>query len=1546
MVKASLTFDLSNTLVGGGNTVENLTYTGSSAATLTGNILDNSLTGAANAQTLVGGEGDDTLDGATGNDSMAGGAGDDVYVVDSLADVVAESAGEDTDLVIAKVTAYTLASNVERLVLDAGVLAGTGNELDNTLTGNVSANSLDGGAGADQFLGGEGNDTLIVDADDSSVDGGADIDWVTSVDTVDFTKAGFTNVENILLTGTAAISAIGNVVANSIIGNNEANTLTGGAGSDTIEGSGGADSISGDDGDDLILFTGSLGSSTVNGGANRDTLRITSASTITLVDEDFGNVSNFEEIDLDAPSLNVTIGLTAQLAGFISYSGKEGNDTLTASDYSVGISLDGAEGDDFITGGKADDTISGGSGSNILVGGSGNDLIILNGLTSSIVGGVGSDTVQFAYSNITIEDEDLAQFKTVEILQATAGNNNFILGANATLAGIQTVFGADGNDSIDASALGTAYGISLVGGNGKNTLLGGDSNDSLTGGAGNDSISGNAGDDTIIGGGGADNLSGGAGYDTFIFTTNNLATTRVDGGASDTLGYDTILFTQAGVTIIDPAFSNVTSVERLQLGSGDNSVAVGSNAQLAGLKKIEGGIGRNTLSAAGYDSSSSIILDASAAAVSSLVGGEGTDILQGGAGADTLDGGGGVDDMNGGAGSDTYYLRQTTDSISEFDGDGTADRVLSWLNYTPINFVERVDLQGNENLTATGHFLRDGFDAVLDTLIGNSGNNVLDDGKAIVFFGNFQPYGSIMQGGAGDDTYIVHSQYTEITDTQGNDAIEAFVSYTLPGGSVKRITLVNGAANALSATGSGQAETLIGNALANTLDGGGGADTMVGGLGNDTYVVDDSGDILTEAVNQGIDVAQIRSGGDITNSTTFVTSFILADGNNVENLHYISQSGTAFLTGNELDNSILGGRSNDTLRGGAFGNDTLNGAGGDDYMAGGYGNDYYQVDSASDVVVEQSNAGTDTVDSEVSYTLAGGVENLILSGSENLDGTGNIDANTITGNDQNNRLDGLFGADTLRGLAGDDIYVVDNAGDIVDERDANGADAGGIDIVFSSVTFDLLNNSLGSLFVENLVLTGSADIDGTGNSDGNAAGNQPDNNSLTGNAGSNVLTGGDGNDTIDGGSGADNLIGLAGNDVYVVDNIGDVIVEAFNAGTDTVHSSITYNLAADVENLTLTGSSIINGTGNALNNLIIGNGAVNALIGGAGDDTLDGANGADVLTGGIGNDVYVIDNTGDTATENLGEGTADTVRSSVSITTLFANIENLIHTGLANLSSSGNVLDNIMTGNEGVDTLRGGDGNDTYVLNNSADTAVEDVVPGTDEVQSTVTYTLSDNIEILRLIGLADIHASGTGNGSDNTLYGNIGNNSLNGQLGNDLMIGGAGNDTYIVEAVGDVVNEFSNQGTDTVVSTITYTLGSDLENLILSGSASNGTGNTLANEITGNSGNNILDGGIGTNGVDTLTGNSGNDTFVLSNSDGSYYNSSGDLDYAVITDFSASDQLQLKTGIDYSIGNLDGTAAQSWHAQSFRGLFANSDLVAVIKSDVVEAALEEANKV
>ena len=188
--------------------------------------------------------------------------------------------------------------------------------------------------------------------------------------------------------------------------------------------------------------------------------------------------------------------------------------------------------------------------------------------------------------------------------------------------------------------------------------------------------------------------------------------------------------------------------------------------------------------------------------------------------------------------------------------------------------------------------------------------------------------------------------------------------------------------------------------------------------------------------------------------------------------------------------------------------------------------------------------------------------------------------------------------------------------------------------------FSLLLPSRLAANIENLTLTGSSAIDGIGNDLGNA---------LTGNSGVNTLTGGAGNDTLNGGTEADTMIGGLGDDTYTVDDAGDVVTEAADEGTDTVLSSLAFTLAANFENLTLTGSSAINGTGNALNNILTGNSGVNTLTGGDGNDTLNGAAGADTLIGGLGDDVYVVDNSGDITTEAADEGT-DLIQSSVTRT--------------------------------------------------------------------------------------------------------------------------------------------------------------------------------------------------------------------------------------------------------------------------------------------------------
>jgi Ca2+-binding RTX toxin-like protein len=273
-------------------------------------------------------------------------------------------------------------------------------------------------------------------------------------------------------------------------------------------------------------------------------------------------------------------------------------------------------------------------------------------------------------------------------------------------------------------------------------------------------------------------------------------------------------------------------------------------------------------------------------------------------------------------------------------------------------------------------------------------------------------------------------------------------------------------------------------------------------------------------------------------------------------------------------------------------------------MAGGKGNDGYSVDSANDIVTENLDEGTDTVNSSVTYTLGANVENLTLTGTSPINGTGNSLNNVITGNTAANTLNGGAGIDTLIGGSGSDTYIVDSTTDTITE-----ATIGGIDTVNSSVTYTLGVN------LENLTLTGTSAINGTGNSLDNA---------ISGNSGANILIGGAGNDILNGGAGIDNLIGGDGSDTYIVDSTTDTITETTTGGIDTVNSSVTYILGDNLENLTLTGTSAINGTGNSLNNSISGNSGANILNGGAGWDTLSGGGGNDTLSG-YGGSMYEVD---------------------------------------------------------------------------------------------------------------------------------------------------------------------------------------------------------------------------------------------------------------------------------------------------------------------------------
>jgi len=290
--------------------------------------------------------------------------------------------------------------------------------------------------------------------------------------------------------------------------------------------------------------------------------------------------------------------------------------------------------------------------------------------------------------------------------------------------------------------------------------------------------------------------------------------------------------------------------------------------------------------------------------------------------------------------------------------------------------------------------------------------------------------------------------------------------------------------------------------------------------------------------------------------------------------------------------------------------------------------------------------------------------------------------------------------------------------------------------------------------------------------------------------------------------------------------------------------------------------------------------------GGRGNDKLEGGSDSELMLGGLGND------------ELKGMGSVDRL-----------------------FGSAGS---DILNGGAGGDFLYGGSGNDFYTIDNKDDIVTENSSEGTDKVNSSVTYTLSVNVENLTLTGALTIN--GTGNNLDNVITGNSAANQLNGQTGNDkliggggddtltgwsgvdTMIGGLGNDSYFVENAGDVVTEYLNQGTDTVSSRLAYTLPANLENLIMTGAlAINGTGNNLTNVIIGNTAANQLDGGLGDDTLDgglgnnVLTGGAGNDAFK--------FTTLGHID--TITDYNvANDTIQLENAVFTALTTIGTLAA------------------------------------
>lgn len=523
---------------------------------------------------------------------------------------------------------------------------------------------------------------------------------------------------------------------------------------------------------------------------------------------------------------------------------------------------------------------------------------------------------------------------------------------------------------------------------------------------------------------------------------------------------------------------------------------------------------------------------------------------------------------------------------------------------------------------------------------------------------------------------ITRPDGTRVTENMGTASTISSVNFS-NGTSVgygSLATQINGTAGADNLSGTAAADQMDGLAGNDTLFGLGGNDRLYGSAGTDQLL----GGIGNDSLYGGLDNdfliggagADYLDGGAGTSdwaqydtATAGIRVDLTAPGTNtgdaagdrfvgIENLF-----GTAFndtVRGNTGNNILWGGAGNDSIIGEA-GDDALNAGAGTDTLAGGAGNDTYTIDGG-DTIIEAANAGTDLVNSSANYALAANVENLTLTGTAAINGSGNALANRLTGNGAANVLNGGTGADTLTGGAGNDVYVTDGGETIIEAANA------GVDRVQSSVTLAL------GLNLENLVLTGTAAINGIGNVLAN---------SITGNAAAN---------TLNGGGGADTLIGGAGNDTYISDGL-DIITEAAGAGTDLVQSSGGYTLAANLENLTLIGTAV-RGTGNDLANRLTGNASNNVLSGGAGNDTLVGGAGNDTLDGGAGTNTVIYSGTA-AVTVNLTNGTATGGEGS----DVLSNID-IVRTGNGNDVLVGDANANALSGGAGNDTIAGGAGTD------------------------------------------------------------------------------------------------------------------------------------------------------------------------------------------------------------------------------------------------------------
>ena len=1266
---------------------------------LNGTVEDDYLYGDAGNDAIAGDGGNDIIDGSFGNDVLTGGEGADVI-----------NSGDGDDVIYADMFDTSLHGGAGHDVLYSeegmditwylGTLGHSGFEEVHGASGNdllaasdMSDVCLYGEAGLDTLFGSMGNDFLSGGVGDDRTFGGAGDD---------------TYIFN-LGDGTDTVSDISTA--------GEENRIRFGVGITVQD----------------LTFTQEAGIALrINVETSGDAIRLigfdatnTSGSVVTKFIE-FADGTRVDLVDLLNNAGGVSQIIGTQFGDYLlgtpqaqEIQGLGGNDDLY-----------GLEGDDVLLGGTGNDNLDGGLGNDVLNGGTGNDLLQDSSGSDTYVWGASSgvDRVQDSSGDVTEVDTVLltpgVTPGTLFVTQDGAANPGGLTLRLALsddqliihdLNSIEQLQFADGTvwDQVTIQAhiqqvqTGTAWNDFLGGGaqadyllglGGDDIVFGGDGHDALLGGAGKDYLDGGLGNDVLNGGTGNDVLQDFSGSDTYVWGAGSGVDTVQD-SSGDVTEVDTVLLTP-GVTpgtlfvtqdgAANPGgltlrlalsddqliIQDLNSIEQFQFADGTVWDQATIQARIQQVQKgtasndvLYGVAANNYLSGQGgddrfYGSSGS----------DALLGGSGNDQLDGATGDDVLNGGSGDDHLFGSGGNDTYIfgIGSGQDTVDDVGAVGEVDTVLVMPGVTPSTLFVTQDGATN----AGGLTLR---------LAQSDDQLIIQDVNSIELL-------QFADGTVWDQAAIQARIQQVQTGTAGNDFLGGSLQgdYLLGLGGDDNLVGVDGHDVLLGGAGD---DHLYGDAGNDVFNGGAGNDFLQDGAGSDTYQwgVGNGVDTLQDWAGDVAEVDTVLLTSEVTPDTLFVTQdgatnpgglvlrlalsddqLIIQDLNSIEQLQFadgtiwdqaviqariqqlqIGTLGNDILSAYAVNNYLDGGAGDDTLSGangidalfGGAGSDQLSGFAGDDVYDGGAGNDSMQDFGGSDTYLFGLGSGHDTV---TDFGVFGEIDTLQLTEGVN-------ESDLVIMQD----ISSPIGGTTIILTDSSDRFQVQHAFSIEQFFFTDGTiwDAADIQAHIQQVSL--------SGTEANDILFGSTLGD-----------------HLKGFGGSDTLDGRGGHDYLDGGTGADVMSGGQGDDTYLVDNASDEVSETVNEGTDTIHSSVTYTLSANVENLTLTGTAAINGRGNLLDNVLVGNSATNRLSGGIGDDT------------------YIV-GAGDTIVES-NRGGVDTAKSSVTWT-LGSHVENLTLIGAAAINGTGNSVSNVMHGNAAANTLSGKNGNDTLAAGQGND---------------------------------------------------------------------------------------------------------------------------------------------------------------------------------------------------------------------------------------------------